>query len=179
MGSSLILIAIVVVLARCIVFLAYTSPVDLYGRPPVPDRWLEIARNILDGHGYALSTYELSDTPRPTALRGPTVVYLFVAALWLMGDHLWSILIAQWLLDVGTAFVLFFIALDIFHDRRVGFIASLGFACYVPAFLFSFGAWSEPLATLFLASFTLSLLRALNRPASWRFILCGILLGLT
>ena len=177
-GYSLIWIAIVVILVRCAVLLAYASPVDLFEPPQDRDRWLEVARNVLDGHGYSLSTYKLSDAPSPTALRGPTVVYFFAATLWLLGDHLSSLLIAQWLLDVGTAFILFFIALDIFGDRRVGLVAALCFACYVPSLLFSLQPWSEPLATFLLASFTWSLLRALSQPETWRFLICGILLGL-
>lgn len=177
--SSLILIAIVVVFVRYVMFLAYISPIDLDGRPPDPDRWWETARNIVDGHGYALSTFQMSDTPRPTALRGPSVVYFFAAVLWLFGDHLWAVFIAQWLIDVGTAFILFFIALDIFRDWRVGVTASLLFACYVPSLLLSFSVWSEPLYGLLLASFTLCFLRALNQPVAWRLILCGVFLGLT
>jgi len=172
---SLALIAIVVLLVRGVVFQVY-SPDDKGG--DAPDRWLTIARNVVSGQGYALSTYGLADSPRPTALRGPTVVYFFAAVLWLFGDHLWVIVAAQWMVDVGTSIVLFFIALEIFRDRRVAFVASLLFALYAPGFIFSFRAMSEPVSVLVLASFTLSFLRALRQPSTWRFALCGALLGL-
>jgi 4-amino-4-deoxy-L-arabinose transferase-like glycosyltransferase len=95
------------------------------------------------------------------------------------GDSLWSIVIAQWLVDAGTAIVLFFIAYELFQDRRVAMIASSLFALYGSGLVYSLRGWSEPVFTLVLAGFTWSLLRALRQPSPWRFALCGGLLGLT
>jgi 4-amino-4-deoxy-L-arabinose transferase-like glycosyltransferase len=171
---SLTIIAILVVLVRAILFPLDTTQTDITFDI---DRWVETARNIVAGKGYSLSTFRFSDEPRPTAMRGPTVVYFFAAVLWLFGDNQWSILIAQWLLDAATAVVLFFIAMEIFRDRRVALIASLLFAFYLPGLIFTFRGWSEPLFTLVLAAFTLCFLRALRRPSAWRFATSGALLG--
>lgn len=164
---SLVLIAIIVLLVRLIFFLVYTP--DVHHALPAPDSWLQIARNLVDGQGYSLTG--------PTAKRGPTVVFFFVAVLWLFGDGMWPIVIGQWLADVGTSILLFFIALEVFKSRRVAFISSLLFAFYGPGISYTIRAWSEPVFTLALAGFTLSLLRALRQPLSWRFALSGLLLG--
>jgi 4-amino-4-deoxy-L-arabinose transferase-like glycosyltransferase len=132
-----------------------------------------VARHLISGEGYTF------DGTNPTARRGPTVVYFFAAVLWLGGDSLWSIVIAQWLADAGTAIVLFFIAYELFQDRRVAIVASSLFALYGSGLVYSLRGWSEPVFTLVLAGFTLSLLRALRQPSPWRFALCGGLLGLT
>ena len=169
---ALVLIAVSVVLVRCVVFLVY--PEDgphVQGRNP--DGWLKVAHNVMRGHGFVL------DDSNPTARRGPTVIYFFAVVLWLGGDSLWSIIIAQWLADIGTAILLFFITYEIFHDRRVAVFASLLFALYGSGLVYTFRAWSEPVSTLALAGFTWSLLRALRQPSHWRFALCGGLLGLT
>jgi len=172
---SLSLIAILVVLVRGAVFVADPT---LGGENFAVDRWLETARNVVSGKGYSLSAYGFADEPRPTAVRGPTVVYFFAAVLWLFGDHMWSIVFAQWVVDVATCVVLFFISMEIFQDRRVAFIACLLFAFYLPGLIFTFLGWSEPLFTLVLAGFTLSLLRALRQPSIWAYALSGALLGL-
>ena len=170
---SLALIAILVVLVRGVVFLVDTTQADIAYDV---DCYLEIARNVVSGKGYSLANS--TDEPVATAMRGPTVVYFFVAVLWLFGDHPWSIVLAQWLVDAGTSVLLFFIAMEIFQDRRVAFVRCLLFAFYEPGLIFTFRGWSEPVFTLVLAGFTLSLLRALRQPSIWRYALCGFLLGL-
>ena len=171
----LLLIAFLVVLVRATVFLVDTTQA---GIGDDVDGYLEIARNVVSGRGYSILRYSTSAEFVPTAIRGPTVVYFFSAVLWFFGDHLWSIVIAQWLAEVGTSILLFFITMEIFHDRRIAFIACLLFAFYEPGLIFTFRGWSEPMFTLVLAGFTLSLLRALHRPSTSRYALCGFLLGL-
>jgi len=173
--SLLLLIALLVVLVRAAALVFDTTQAHVADDV---DCYLEIARNLVGGKGYALTACRMSDAPLPTALRGPTVVYFFTAVLWLFGDHFWSIVLAQWLLDVGTSILLFFIAMEIFHDRRIAFVACLLFVFYEPGLIFTFRGWSEPMFTLMLAGFTLSLLRVLQRPSTGRYALCGFLLGL-
>jgi 4-amino-4-deoxy-L-arabinose transferase-like glycosyltransferase len=169
---SLALITILIVLVRLAVFMVYPQHGPQVERGLAPDQWLVIARNVLGGRGYVYPDV-------PTAARGPTVVYFFVAVLWLGGDHLWSIVLAQWLADAGTGILLFFIARDIFQDRRVALLAAVLFAFYGPGLVFTFSAWSEPVFTLVLAGFSLSLMRAFQYPSIWRFALSGVLLGIT
>jgi 4-amino-4-deoxy-L-arabinose transferase-like glycosyltransferase len=171
---SLALIAISVVLIRWVVFLVDTTQAHIAYDV---DCYLEIARNVVSGKGYSLANY--TEEPAATAMRGPTVVYFFVGVLWLFGDHPWSIVIAQWLVDVGTSIILFFITMEIFHDRRIAFVTGLLFAFYEPGLIFTFRGWSEPMFTLVLAGFSLSLLRALRQPSIWRYVVCGFLLGIT
>jgi 4-amino-4-deoxy-L-arabinose transferase-like glycosyltransferase len=165
---NLALIAIIVLLVRLAFSLVYT-PDNRFDQ----DHWLAVARNVVNGQGYSLP-----DARGTTAKRGPAVVYFFAAVVWLFGDGIWPIIIAQWLADVGTAILVFFIALEIFKDRRVAFISSLLFAFYGPGISLTLIALSEPVFTLLLAGFTLSLLRGLRQPLIWRFALSGVLLGI-
>jgi 4-amino-4-deoxy-L-arabinose transferase-like glycosyltransferase len=171
---NLSLIVVLVVLVRAVLFPLDTTQADISFDV---DRWLETSRNVVAGKGYSLSTYQFSDEPRPTAMRGPTVVFFFAAVLWLFGDNPWSIVIAQWLLDAATSVLLYFVALEIFWDRRVAFVTSLLFAFYLPGLIFTFRGWSEPLFTLLLAGFTLCFLMVLRQPSAWRLVISGGLLG--
>jgi 4-amino-4-deoxy-L-arabinose transferase-like glycosyltransferase len=170
----LLLVAFLVVSVRAAVLLVDTTQARIADDV---DCYLEIARNLVAGKGYTLTACRMSDAPLPTAMRGPTVVYFFTAILWLFGDHFWSIVLAQWVVDVCTSILLFFIVMEIFHDRRIAFVACLLFAFYEPGLIFTFRGWSEPMFTLVLAAFTLSLLRLLRSPSTSRFVLCGFLLG--
>src|SRR5882724_10272105 len=109
--SLLVLIAFLVVLVRAAVLSVDTTQADVADDV---DCYLDIARNLVAGKGYTITACRMSDDPIPTAMRGPTVVYYFTAVLLLFGDHFWSLLMAQWLADVGTAIILFFIAMEIF-----------------------------------------------------------------
>ena len=168
---SLAVIAVSVILLR-FVFVVFYEPNAFYARR-APDFWLDIARQVANGEGYTWP-----GNAEPTARRGPTVVYYFAAFLWLFGDNLWAIIMAQWLAELGTAILIFFIASHLFKSNRVALVASLIFACYVPGYIFTIRAWSEPVFTLTLAAFTLTTLRALRDPVAWRFGLCGACLGL-
>ncbi|ETW93864.1 MAG: hypothetical protein ETSY2_50670, partial [Candidatus Entotheonella gemina] len=171
--SALLLVTLIilsVVLTRLIFFLTYPAdgPVGRRG----PDGRLSIARNLVSGQGY------IFDDGTQTANRTPVGVYFFALALLTMGDSLWSIVIAQWLAEVGTAILVFFIALEIFQHRGVAFVSSLLLAFYVPSMAYTIRSWSEPLFTLLLAAFTWYLLWSLRAPSMWRFILCGACLAL-
>jgi 4-amino-4-deoxy-L-arabinose transferase-like glycosyltransferase len=173
----LILVTLVVVLVRWVVSLTDPSLV-LVGDDFAADRYLEIARHVVSGEGYSLSPYGQSDGLRPTAVRGPMGVYFFAAIIYMFGNNPWWIIVAQWLIDAGTAVVLFLIAIEIFQDRRVAVVASLLFAFYLPGLVFTFAAWSEPLFALLLAGSTFSLLRALRGRSTWWYALSAALLGL-
>jgi 4-amino-4-deoxy-L-arabinose transferase-like glycosyltransferase len=173
-GRVLLLIVFLVVLIRCAVFMVYPERGPHLERFD-PDGWLGIAQNLISGQGFSFP----SSPEVPTARRGPTVVYFLAAVLWLAGDSVWSVVVAQWLVDAGTATLLFFIAREVFQDRRVAIVAALLFALYGSGLVYTFAAWSEPFFTFVLAAFTLSLLVALREPSLWRFTLCGVLLGVT
>ncbi|ETX00490.1 MAG: hypothetical protein ETSY1_11060 [Candidatus Entotheonella factor] len=168
---SLAVIALSVILIRFVFSVVY-EPNGFYDRR-APDFWLDIARNVANGEGYTWP-----GDGKPTARRGPTVVYYFAAFIWLFGDNLWAVMMAQWLMELGTAILIYFIALHIFKNQRVALASSLLFACYAPGYIFTIRAWSEPIFTFTLAAFTLSTLSALRSPAVWRFALCGACLGL-
>ncbi len=168
---SLALIVVSVILIRFLFLVAY-NPISFYAQRS-PDYWLDIARNVASGEGYTWP-----GTGEPTSRRGPTVVYYFAAVIWLFGDNLWAIIMAQWLMDIGTAILIFLIAQHIFKNIHVALVSSLLFACYVPGLNFTIRAWSEPTFTFMLAALTLSTFYALRRPTAWRFAICGVCLGL-
>jgi len=139
------------------------------------DQWLLTAKRWVAGDGYSLNPQKT-----PTAFRGPTVVCFFAGLLYAFqpDDPKWTILIGQWLLDVGTALLLYFVALEVLKDKRAALLASLMFAFYGPGAYFSLGGWSEPIYSFILVAFALTLLKALRQPSAWRFGAVGVLLGL-
>ena len=167
-----ILAVILTILARLAFY--FVSAQDYRYQNMAIDGWLQTAQFLVSGAGYSRHLPGI-----PTALRGPVVVYLFAAILWLFGQHSLPIIIAQWIMDAGTCVMLYLLALELFDDRRVALASSLLFAFYVPEMTVTLRAWSEPLFTLLLTAFTLSFLRTLRFPVARLFALTGFLLGLT
>jgi 4-amino-4-deoxy-L-arabinose transferase-like glycosyltransferase len=165
----LLLIIVLVVVARAAFFF---TAVPYSPEAKNRDYYLMIARNVVNDEGFSVFG-------EPTLIRGPMPVYFFVTVLWLFGDHTLSIAFANWILDAVTAVLLYFIAFEIFHDRRLALMSSLLFAFYGPGIFYSWQALSEPLFGLILAAFVLSFLRTLRLPSTWGFAITGVLLGLT
>ena len=164
-------IVILTFLVRLVFFLLY-SPDHHYENMEI-DAWLRIAERLVDGDGYSWLAPDI-----PTAKRGPVVVYFFAALLNVFGKQSMPIIITQWLIDSITVIVLYFIALEIFNQWYTAFFSAILFAFYGPEITFTFRAWSEPLFTLLLCLFMLTLLYALGKRLWWMYVLTGVLLGL-
>jgi 4-amino-4-deoxy-L-arabinose transferase-like glycosyltransferase len=138
------------------------------------DAWGSIARNVAEGHGYVAG-----EIPTPTAYRVPVTVLWFAGIFVLFGYKLWPVMIGNWLLDVGTAVVLFQLARYIFPQKRsVAVLSVLMYAFYAPAMWVSYAAYAESLFTLLLMLHLLTLVHLLNRPSLGRAAMGGLWLGL-
>lgn len=168
----LIVLVVFTLLVRVIFFLIYQPDIS-YDNMEI-DSWLRIAERVVDGGGYSWVAPHIS-----TAKRGPVMVYTLVALLWMFGKQSFPILVMNWLVDAGSAVVLYFTTREVFPNRLTAVIAVGIFALYGPEITFTFRAWSEPLFTLLLLGFNLALLRAIHNPDLWRFALAGFMLGLT
>jgi len=144
------------------------------------DRWGTIARNLVEGQGYIYPYYkDTTGSPHAvTAMRGPIPVFFFAALFWLFGVKIGPVMVANWLLDVGTGFLIYRITKKVFDDKHIACLSVLLFALYVPEMMTTIKAYSEPLYTFLLASFMLSFMLALRTPSVGRFCLSGALLGL-
>lgn len=146
------------------------------------DRWGTIARNLVEGQGYVYPYFldkDAAEPVAPNAQRGPVPVLFFAGLFWLFGRSLWPVLVAQWLLDCGTAYLLYRIALETFHDRTVGWLAIVGFALYIPEVSITTFLYSEPLFTFLLAGFMVCLMQALARGSLGLMASSGVLFGLS
>lgn len=145
------------------------------------DRWGEIARNVAEGYGYVFP-YQGEENARegaPNARRGPAPVFFLTAIFWLFGYKLWPVMIANWLVDVGIAYLLYLIAKEIFPKRLyVAYLAIFLWAIYVPEIYFTNLALSEPIFAILWAAHIWTVLK-LQKKFSWQTAaLSGFLLGL-
>jgi hypothetical protein len=136
--------------------------------------WWSIADHVAHGDGYVYAQGVM-----PTARRGPVPILLFALLIQVFGEQAYPapVLIVQWLADVGTCYVLYLIATEVFQSRRVARWAMLLFALYIPEMTW-LKAGSEQIYTFLLACFTLYLVRSLVRPTSRNLLWAGAWLGL-
>jgi len=137
------------------------------------DGWWWLGKSVARGQGYT----HFDGTP--TAHRGPVPVFFFAAAYKLFGENRLAVLSILWLLDVGTAWLIFLIAKHIFKSREVGLLAMLAFALYVPEIVYTTRAYSEPIGAFLLACFVLISLKARQHLTPPWFAAAGIFIGST
>jgi 4-amino-4-deoxy-L-arabinose transferase-like glycosyltransferase len=107
---------------------------------------------------------------------------MFMALLFhLFGHQAFPVLLvlSQWLWDMGSALLVYLVAMELFGERRVAFLAAFLFALHPIIVDISIRVSVEPLATFLLLAFVLTFLRALRRPEWFQFIWPGIFLGLS
>jgi len=145
------------------------------------DQWGGIAKNIIDGYGYVGGQGHVKpEDAKPNSERGPIPVFFLAALFYLFGYKLWVVMIANWLCDVGTAYLIYRIAREVFPNHLyVAYISILLWALYVPEITITNRTYSEPLFTLLVAGHIWTVIK-LRQNMSWPMgILSGILLGLS
>jgi 4-amino-4-deoxy-L-arabinose transferase-like glycosyltransferase len=144
------------------------------------DRWGSIALNIVDGNGYVYP-YDDNDGTierKPNAQRGPIPVYLLAGLFLVFGQNLWIVMLANWLCDIGVAYLLYRIARYVFKDDvRVAYVSILFWAFYIPEITITTKPFSEPIFTLLLAGFTLTMLQLQIRISTKMLVVSAILLA--
>jgi hypothetical protein len=138
------------------------------------DGWAAIGKNLANGEGFRNNKGEI------TAVRGPVYPFYLAFIFKLFGDKK-GVPIAvtmQMVLDSLNCWLIWRLALRLFGCRYTAALAASMWAIYPPGMIHNLCLFSEPLFTLILILFNLSML-SLMENLSWpRFFLSGALLGL-
>jgi len=132
---------------------------------------------LVSGEGYTACLrqyFPLCQPGDPTAAREPLPVLLF-AAQEAAGLRLSTI---QTALNLLTGLLLYALALRVFGDYRVGLLALLLWATYIPLLHTVNFYRAEPLLALLVMALLLALVESLGSPRWWRFVIVGVLLGM-
>lgn len=175
---TLIALWVFVLLVRLIVAGVILYP-EREDRALNTDQWGRIAKNLVDGYGYVGGQGHVKpEDARPNSERGPAPVFFLAGLFWLFGYKLWVVMIANWLCDVGTAYLLYRMARELFPNRPyVAYMSILLWALYIPEITITNKTYSEPLFTLLLSGHIWTILK-LQQRLSWPIaILSGVLLG--
>lgn len=174
----LFVLLVFVFLVRLVVAGVILYP-DRVDRALNTDQWGGIAKNIVDGYGYVGTIGHIKpEDAKPNSERGPVPVFFLAGLFWIFGYKLWVVMIANWMCDVGTAYILYRIAKILFPDRiYVPCLCILLWALYIPEITITNKTFAEPLYTLLLACHIWTILK-LQQKLSWQIaILSGMLLA--
>ena len=175
---TLVTLLVFVLLVRLIVAGVILYP-ERGDRALNTDQWGRIAKHLVDGYGYVGGHgHENPETAGPNSERGPVPVFFLAGLFWLFGYKLWVVMIANWLCDVGTAYLLYRMARELFPNRPyVAYMSILLWALYIPEITKSNRPYSEPLFTLLVAGHVWTILKLQQRLSFPMAILSGVLLG--
>lgn len=131
------------------------------------------AQTMLAGKGFLL------ESGQPTAQRTP-IYPLFLAVIYLIfGRSAIVVQLIQSLVDTVSCYLIFVIALKVFESRTVAVVSALLYAFYFPAVKFVGCILTETLFTFLLLVFVITFLRVLEVLDWKRFLLSGVVLGIT
>ncbi len=133
----------------------------------------QLARNLLQWHCYCIFVPGHATTYRPP------VFPLFLAGVYLLsGASTLAGRLALSVVGAVTCVLVNVLARDLF-GRRTGLLAGVIAATYPQLFVYDAWLYSESLAICLFAASCLTMMRAIQRPPGWRWLLVGVLLGLT
>ena len=167
------LLGIALVLGLLIRGVILTQTADL-GTPIIDEQhYTQIARSLLDGHGFAWGSGD------PTSMR-PPLYPAFVAAIWSAAgrNNYQAIRIVQIGLSVATAYLVFLLGRELFSARS-GRLAAAVVWLYPSLIFFDVTILTETLYTCLLLIFTLLVVRLVDVPRPATAALAGVALGLT
>lgn len=157
------------VLVRAAYLLQYKSNAPYYAIPIVDSSYYDgWARTVIAGQGYGATPFYLA----------PLYPY-FLAFLYLIsGSSLTFVYIVQSILGLVITGLVYVLGRWMFDHKR-GLVAAALIQFYAPLIYLEPKLLTEPLAiTLNLASLVV-VWRAVNCPSQWRFVVAGIMLGLS
>lgn len=133
----------------------------------------QLAVRILEGKEYH------SNFPFGFTNARPPLYPLFIAIIYLFSNQsIFAVKLAQAILSTIICIILFFIAENLFKDRRISFWAALVCAIYPPLISINASLVSETLFAFLLALAIVFLLRGYDRPNLKNKFLSGLFLGL-
>ena len=160
-------VALSVALPR-LAFVVIAPNRNAYGNAP---DLLALAKNMAEGRGY------LDGEGNPDSYFNPGYPCFLAGCRLLAGDSLLAVKIAHILLDIATAVALSWLLLRTSSVLTALFFAA-AFALH-PLFIhLNNNVNDEPLLIFFVGTSFVALYQAIDRPATWRFALAGLLVGL-
>jgi 4-amino-4-deoxy-L-arabinose transferase-like glycosyltransferase len=168
---TIVAIAFLIRLAYC--FLVFPRIGDALNWRGVDDGYDELARNVLDGHGYVMAP------GRPGNLLTPPGYACFLSGLYAAfgaemgeGPRLW---VAQAALDALTCGILYAIGALVLGSRRTGLLAAVAWALYPQIIVYSARIAPEVLFTLLFVLLFVAWLSLEMRGGAARAALAGAL----
>jgi 4-amino-4-deoxy-L-arabinose transferase-like glycosyltransferase len=163
-----LIVAFVLGLAVRLIILANTAELA----PKIVDeqQYSAIARNIVQGHGFAWGPGQ------PTSIRPPLYPAL-LAAIWTVspGD-LQSVRVLQIILSLATAVLTYLLGARV-YGRTAGAYAAIVCWLYPSFIFFDFLILTETLFTFLLVGFVLLAVILVESPRTWWAMACGLTLG--
>jgi 4-amino-4-deoxy-L-arabinose transferase-like glycosyltransferase len=134
-------------------------------------QYSRIAQNLVAGHGFAWAENE------PTSIRPPLYPALLAAVWRVSPDNLQAVRVAQILLGLATAVLVFVLGSRV-YGPTVGAWAAAVCWLYPSYIFFNFLILTETLFTFLLVAFVLAVVLLVQTPRPAFAIACGITLGL-
>lgn len=171
MGPSVFAIAL---LARVVfVFFVFSTLAAQTGLNQSSDGYEDIARNLMNGHGF-----RLKEGFAQTTLRVPGYSGFLWLVFELFGERLWVVQLIQSFFGALSAWLIANLARRTF-DARAGWVAGLCWAFYPGDLVACARYLAEPLSILILLLAISAYMRLLRTPTMGWAALCGGLLGLS
>jgi 4-amino-4-deoxy-L-arabinose transferase-like glycosyltransferase len=135
--------------------------------------YVALARNILDGHGFA------AVPGQPTSIRPPLFPAMVAAIFSIAGQsNLQAVRLVQFVIALLTTVLVYQLGRRIFTPA-VGRYAAAATWLYPSLIFFNFTILTETLYIFLLLAFVLAAVRLIEKPAPGVALVCGIALGLS
>jgi len=153
---------------------------DLHDSSPDQALFIDLARNMVAGHGFTVSTdYWVATAGKPTSLMPPFYPLFLAFCFKIFGENFIVVRLIQVLLSVSIPVMVYFIGRIIFN-RPVGLIAAAGTALYPPLVMYVRPLMSESLFYPMLVGLALlTCLLVQPDPKKWLYPLWGLLAGVS
>ncbi len=146
------------------------------------DHWWPLVENVAAGKGFAGCWTEYfpfcSDTNQISAQREPAPVLLFTGIYLLTNGSFLAASLIEVVLSLGTLLGIFFLGREL-ADNRVGLLAAVFWALYLPAVKLVSQVSGDLLATLSLTWGIFFYLRGRREEKNWYWLMAGACLGLS
>ena len=138
------------------------------------DGWSAVGEHLLEGKGYRSADGEI------TAERGPVFPLYLASIYWMFGVKRGRgiALTMQMVLEAVNCWLIYLLACKLSGRKSAGLLAALIWAIHPLVMLIDMYLYSEPLFTLILLLFSLSLLDLIDKFRPPQFFLTGVWLGL-
>jgi len=165
-------------LATSLIWLSRNAPKFKSGETP---HWWPVILNVAYGRGYVACFPEnfpfCSSGNQVTAQREPVPVLLFAAVARLTQESFWTITAVEIIINLMIVVGVYLLTRQL-SDERVGLLAALFWAVYLPAIRLVSQVSGDLLATLGMVWGIYFFLRARQTTSAWDRVAAGIIIGM-